>query len=204
MITIQEVAELTKEEIPNRAVALTTEDIPFLVNLLVEKDDNLRYHALLLLQNRSSSRPDVYPFWDELVKKFNSENSYHRSIGLMLIADNVRWDSAGKFDAILDKFLAMVDDEKPVTVRQCVQSLCRIAPHKQHLIPRIHEKLLAIDIAARKETQQKILLMDILSVFAVTRRYVKDENVETYIMNALTGARLDKKAKTEIEKLMKA
>jgi hypothetical protein len=203
MITIQEVAELTKEEIPNRAGTLLKEDIPFLINLLEEKDDNLRYHALLLLQNRSTSHPDVYPFWDELVEKFKSSNSYHRSIGLMLIADNVRWDSAGKFDVILEDFLAMVDDEKPVTVRQCVQSLCRIAPFKHHLIPRIHEKLLAVDITARKDTQQKILLLDILSVFAVTRRFVQDENVEAYIMNALTGARLDKKAKTDVEKLLK-
>jgi hypothetical protein len=204
MITIQEVAELTKEEIPNRAGTLQTEDIPILVNLLEEKDDNLRYHALLLLQNRSTSHTDVYPFWDELVEKFKSPNSYQRSIGLMLIADNVRWDSAGKFDVILEDFLAMVADEKPVTVRQCVQTLCRIAPYKHQLIPRIHEKLLAIDLSTRKDTQQKILLMDILSVFAVTRRIVQDENVEAYIMNALTGARLDKKAKTDVEKRLKA
>jgi hypothetical protein len=204
MISIEEVSGITKEDIPARAAVLTIEDLPLLVNLLEEKDDNLRYHALLLLQNRSSECADVYPFWDVLVDKFKSPNSYHRSIGLMLIAENVRWDSAGKFDAILEDFLAMVDDEKPVTVRQCVQSLCKIAPHKPHLIPRIHEKLLSVDLSARKDTQQKILLMDILSVFAVTRRQMKDEKVEAYIVNAMTGERLDKKAKTEIDRLMKA
>jgi hypothetical protein len=202
MITIEEVGSLSKDDIPSRASSLTTYDIPLLVSLLEEKDDNLRYHSLLLLQNRSSASPDVYPFWDVLVEKFKSTNSYQRSIGLMLIADNARWDSAGKFDAILDDFLAMVDDEKPVTVRQCVQSLCKVAPYKVHLIPRIHAKLLAVDLAARKDTQQKILLMDILSVFAVTRKQVKDEKVEAYIVNALTGERLDKKAKSEIEKRM--
>jgi hypothetical protein len=203
MITIEEVSELAKEGIPARAAALTKEDLPLLINLLEEKDDNLRYHALLLLQNRASICADVYPFWDILVEKFKSSNSYQRSIGLMLIADNVRWDTAGKFDSILEDFLAMVDDEKPVTVRQCVQSLCKIVPHKPSLIPRINEKLLAVDLSARKETQQKILLMDILSVFAVTRHQVKDEKVEAYIVNAMTGERLDKKAKSEIEKLMK-
>jgi hypothetical protein len=203
MITIEEISGLAKEDIPARAAVLTKDDIPILVNLLEEKDDSLRYHALLLLQNRSSACADVYPFWDVLVEKFKSANSYHRSIGLMLIADNVRWDTAGKFDSILDDFLAMVDDEKPVTVRQCVQSLCKISPHKPHLIPRINEKLLSVDLSTRKETQQKILLMDILSVFAVTRRQMKDENVEAYIISAMTGERLDKKAKTEIDKLMK-
>ncbi|BCY17870.1 hypothetical protein hrd7_17190 [Leptolinea sp. HRD-7] len=203
MLTIEEVAGMAKEQIPDRAGALTPEDISFLVGLLEEKDDILRYHALLLLQNRSELFSDVYPFWDILVEKFKSTNSYHRSIGLMLIADNVRWDTTCKFDPILEDFLAMVDDEKPVTVRQCVQSLCKIVPYKSHLIPRITEKLMSVDLSSRKETQQKILLLDILSVLAVTRRYVEDGKVETYIMNALTGALLDKKAKAGIEKLMK-
>ncbi len=203
MLTIEEVAGLEKEAIPARAGSLLPEDIPFLVNLLEEKDDNLRYHALLLLQNRSVDHPDVYPFWEVLVEKFKSPNSYHRSIGLMLIAENVRWDTTCKFDPILEDYLAMVDDEKPVTVRQCVQSLCKVVPHKTHLIPRITEKLMSVDISSRKDTQQKILLLDILSVLTVTRRYVEDAKAEIYIMNALTGALLDKKAKAGIEKLMK-
>ena len=203
MLTIEEVAGLEKEAIPARAGSLSPEDIPFLVDLLKEKDDNLRYHSLLLLQNRSETNPDVYPFWDVLVEKFKSPNSYHRSIGLMLIAENVRWDAACKFDPILEDYLAMVDDEKPVTVRQCVQSLCKVVPYKTHLIPRITEKLMSVDLSSRKETQQKILLLDILSVLAVARRYVEDAKAETYIMNALTGALLDKKAKVGIEKLMK-
>jgi hypothetical protein len=62
---------------------------------------------------------------------------------------------------------------------------------------------MSVHLYSRKETQQKILLLDILSVLAVTRRYVEDGKVETYIMNALTGALLDKKAKASIEKLMK-
>jgi hypothetical protein len=204
MITLEEIAALQKDEIPGRAKNLKEEEIPFLIGLLDEKDDNLRYHAFLLLQNRSQSHPDVYPFWDDLVGKFTSENSYHRSIGLMLIADNVQWDSAGKFDAILDAYLAFVDDEKPITVRQCVQSLARIVPFKQHLISRIQAKLLAVDLSSRKDTQRKILLMDILSVFASARRYQKDEKVEAYIVTALTGEVLDKKAKAEIQKLLNA
>ena len=99
-----------------------------LVELLNEKDDNLRYHAFLLLQNRSQINSDVYPFWDELVSKFTSTNSYHRSIGLMLIADNVRWDQEGKFEPLLETYLSFVDDEKPITVRQCIQSLVKIVP----------------------------------------------------------------------------
>lgn len=204
MITREIVAEIGKDTIPSRAASLNHEDLPLLIELLNEKDDNLRYHALLLLQNRSQINSDVYPFWDVLVSKFTSTNSYQRSIGLMLIADNVRWDLEGKFDPLLEAFLSFVDDEKPVTVRQCIQSLVKIVPHKPHLSGKITEKLLAIDLTSRKETQQKILLMDILSVFAVIRHYRMDERIESYIVTALTGEILDKNAKAEIERLLKA
>ncbi len=202
MITKEIIAGLSKDEIPEKAATLGPEDIRILVDCLDEKDDNLRYHSFLLLQNRSQASADVYPFWDELAAKFSSGNSYHRSIGLMLIAENVRWDTTEKFDSLADSFLAFVDDEKPITVRQCVQSLVKIVPHKPHLIPAICDRLMSIDLSQRKETQQKILLMDILSVFAETRRHQKDERVEKYIINAMTGAVLDKKAKSEIEKLL--
>ncbi len=204
MQTREFVAEIAKEDIPGIAETIQPEDIRLLVDLLNEKDDNLRYHAFLLLQNRSQKFPDVYPYWDELAAKFTSDNSYQRSLGLMLIADNARWDTEGKFDALTQKYLTFIDDEKPITVRQCVQSLTKIIPHKLHLIDLIRDTLLSIDISSRKETQQKILLMDILSVFAVMRRYQKDEKVERYIVSALTGERLDKKAKAEIEKLINA
>jgi hypothetical protein len=204
MITHNIVAEMTKNDIPANAAALSSEDIPYLIELLNEKDDNLRYHAFLLLQNRSQIKPDVYPYWDELVSKFNSANSYHRSIGLMLIADNVCWDQQDKFDPLLETYLSFVNDEKPVTVRQCIQSLVKIVPSKPHLSKKIADTLLSIDLSSRKETQQKILLMDILSVLAVIRRYLKDERVERYMVTAMTGEVLDKKAKAEIEKLLKA
>ncbi len=195
--------DLLKDEIPARAASLQREDIPLLIELLNEKNDNLRYHAFLLLQNRSQINSDVYPFWNILVNKFTSTNSYHRSIGLMLLADNTRWDQEGKFDSLVDTYLSFIDDEKPITVRQCIQSLAKIVPPKPHLASKIADRLLAIDISARKETQQKIVLMDILSVFAVIRRYLKDERIEKFIVTALTGEVLDKKAKAEIEKLLK-
>lgn len=204
MITRETIAEITKDEIPDKAATLTQEDLPLLIELLNAKDDNLRYHAFLLLQKRSQINSDVYPYWDELVSKFTSTNSYHRSIGLMLLADNAKWDQQGKFDTLLETYLAFVNDEKPITVRQCVQSLTKIVPCKPHLAGKIADRLLAIDLSERKETQRKILLMDILSVLVVVRRYLKDERVEKYIISALTGEVLDKRAKAEIEKLMNA
>lgn len=202
MKSVEEIKLLDKSIIPEAANLLSPEDINKLVNWLEEKDDTLRYHSFLLLQNRSQNFDDVYSYWDVFAGKFSSLNSYQRSIGLMLIAENVRWDTQGKFDSLLDQFLTLSDDEKPVTVRQCIQSLVKVVPYKKHLIPKITQKLLAIDLNQRKDTQQKILLLDILSVLIAIRKIETNERIERYIVSALTGEILDKKAKAGIEKLL--
>jgi hypothetical protein len=106
MKPVEEIKLLDKSEIPDAATLLSLEDINQLVNLLEEKDDTLRYHSLLLLQYRSQNFDDVYSFWDVFAEKLSSPNSYQRSIGLILIAENVRWDAQGKYDSHINQFLS--------------------------------------------------------------------------------------------------
>jgi hypothetical protein len=202
MIPVEDLISLNKNDIPQTAQTLNPDDLRQLVDWLEEKDDNIRYHSLLLLLNRSQHHSDVYPYWDVFAEKLSNPNSYQRSIGLMLLAENARWDTSNKLDSVIDTFLSHCDDEKPVTVRQCIQSLVKVVPYKTHLAEKITTKLLSIDLKQRKETQQKILLLDILSVLAVIRKIAANEKLERFIVDAMTGETLDKKAKAEIEKLL--
>jgi hypothetical protein len=81
---------VTKDQILGLSKTLTANDIHFLIEELNEKDDKLRYNAFLLLQSHSRLFPSVYEYWSELEKKLDSENSYQRSLGIMLIAEK-RW-----------------------------------------------------------------------------------------------------------------
>jgi hypothetical protein len=94
------------------------------------KDDNIRYQAFLILQSRSIFFNDVYSFWDTFRDKLKSDNSYKRSIGLMLIAENVRWDEQNRMEDTIDEYLKLLNDEKPITIRQCIQSLGKVAQFK--------------------------------------------------------------------------
>jgi len=202
MITIDTLQSCEKDDLPAIVPVLEAGDLRQLVEWLDEKDDNLRYKSFLLLETRSLECPDVYPYWGTFVEKFSSSNSYQRSLGLMLVAANARWDEGGRLDEIVDGYLALVDDEKPVTVRQCIQGLCKIVPYKPNLHGRIVDKLISIDLTQRKETQRKILLMDILSVLALIRKARRDERIDRYILDAMTGGILDNKAKRTIEALL--
>lgn len=202
MITLEKLLRVNKDNISAAAATFPKDDLPQLVMWLNEVDDDIRYRAFLLLQARSLAGNDVYCFWDEFTAKFTSPNSYQRSLGLMLIAENVRWDSEHRFDSIVDAYLGFCDDEKPVTVRQCVQSLNKIIAYTPHLNSRITEKLLSIDIMQRKETQRKILLMDILSVLGGINKLHADARIPAYFQHALTGGLLDAKASKQAEALL--
>lgn len=202
MITMDNLLSFDKTELPQIADTLLPEEIHQLISLLKEKDDAVRYPAFLLLQYRSAVYSDVYPYWDIFLEKLASDNSYQRSIGLMLIAENTRWDTRGLLEESIGRYLSFCDDEKPVTVRQCIQGLEKIVPFKTDLRGDITEKLISIMIPDRKETQCKVLLLDILRVLILINYIEKNDRIDSYIAHALTGDILDKKSKKEIERLL--
>lgn len=187
---------------PNNSDELSMQDIKCLVELLNEKDNNLRYQAFLLLQNRSQNHDDVFPYFDIFCEKLCSSNSYQRSLGAMLIADNARWDKQNKLDFVIDNYLLLFNDEKPITIRQSIQSLIKIIPYKSQLIDKIKNALINLDLLLIKDTMRKSILVDILTVLATIRKNNKDNQIDSYIAQALTGEILDKKAIAEIKALL--
>lgn len=203
MISKEWLLALEKESMAGPARTLQAEDLEMLVELLSEKNDKLRYPAFLLLQERSYAEPDVYTYWDTFRDKLRSDNSYQRSIGLMLLAVNTRWDDSGRMEATIEDYLKLLEDEKPITIRQCIQYLSYILPYQPRLKAVIAKRLMALELTEIKDTMRKLVCMDILNILALIRETGKDEEIENYILNALKGDLLDKKSKKQIEELCK-
>ena len=195
--TLDQLLSLPKEALPEAAKALSPEDISELVPLLALKEDDVRYQAFLLLKERSAIAGDVFPYWQTFLEKLQSENSYQRSIGLMLISENARWDKEGKTAAALDAYCKCLTDEKPITIRQCVQGLKPIVSSHPELGGAIGERLTALDLTTIKETMRKLVLQDIIDVLLLIRAQsdTKHNAIEMYLLNALSGGLLDAKAK---------
>lgn len=200
MITIEFLLN-NKNQIGEVSKQLKTEDIKFLVNLLNEKNDEIRYAAFLVLQSRSEFASDVYTYWNNFSQKLSSSNSYQRSIGIMLMAENIRWDKQNRLNQIIDSYLSHCDDEKFITSRQTIQSISKWISYKENLLPAVMQKLMGIDIPKHKETQQKLLLMDILNVLSQIQKIKPCKDIEKYVKDAVTGGILDKKAVKQVEKL---
>ena len=118
----------------------------------------------------------------------------------MLIAENVRWDTQHKTEAIIYDYLSLLNDEKPITVRQCIQSLGKVAQSKPALNAKIADRLISFDLMAVKETMRKSILLDIINVLLKIRKSYNSDEVESFISDALSGEILDKKSKKLIEK----
>ncbi len=156
--------KIAKAEIPQTAKQLTPEDVAFLVQTLPEKDDTLRYKAFLLLQANSRLYPYTYGHWEELESKLGEANSYQRSLGLMLMAENVRWDKEAKFAKVIDKYLECCTDEKFITSRQAIQGLANVVNVTDAYNEAIRKHLGFLTFAQYKENQQHLLLKDTAAI----------------------------------------
>ncbi len=158
---IDNLRAMDKSEIPTSAKSLSRPDIRFLVDTLTEKDSTVRYNAFLLLEAKSRLSPAVYEHWDKLEEKLGSDNSYQRSLGLMLISENVRWDKAGRFGKTIDQYLKCCADEKFITARQAIQGLTHILEATAAYDQQIRQHLSQMSILQYKDNQQRLLSKDI-------------------------------------------
>ena len=92
------------------------------------------------------------------------KTSLVRNRAISILAANARWDTDGKFDALLDEFLSHVTDAKPITARQCIAALPEIAAARPELSPRIRSVLEQADLTGYPDSMQPLVLKDIVTV----------------------------------------
>ncbi len=160
-LNTEDIEKISKEDIPQHALRLTASDVDFLIDRLSDKADETRYKTFLLLQANSRIRPYIYAHWAKLEAKLTSENSYQRSLGVMLIAESVRWDMEGKFRDCFEKYLTCCSDEKFVTSRQAIQGLQRIIEATGKYDTEIKRAIEKLPLDRYKESQQSLLRRDI-------------------------------------------
>ena len=131
------------------------------VHMLRCPDNREAYRALQSLQEASELGNAVYAYIDAFIEMMRDSNSYIRTRGLTLIACNAKWDEAGKIDGIIDEYLEHVTDDKPITARQCIQSLPKLAEAKPHLMPRIVSSLRHADTSAYADSMRSLVQNDI-------------------------------------------
>lgn len=190
-------SQITPENAAVFAETITAADIAPLVERLASQEDKIRYPAFLLLRARSALANDLYPYWDTLAEKLTSHNSYQRSLGAMLLAANARWDEAGRMHAVLPALLTLLNDEKPITIRQTIQALPQVLAAQPALAGEISAALMQLDLTTIKETMRKLVLTDVMEALLFAREIAPIAAIEEYLFAALNGGILDEKTKKQ-------
>jgi hypothetical protein len=155
-------------------INMDVKEIENLVEQLFLSDTKIAYAALKALTSESELSNKVYKHFDTFAKMLNDENSYIRTRGLLLIASNVKWDKENKFNKIVKKFLEHIEDEKPITSRQCIQSLKNVIGYKKELLPIIKEKLCKIDYEALPDTMKNLIFKDADGILKMIEKIGKE------------------------------
>lgn len=129
--------------------------------LLFDKNNKVAYKALQELQKESEETDHGYPYMDRLSDMLNSDNSYIRTRGIILIAYNAKWDKDYKIDEVIDDYLKHITDVKPITARQCIELLPVIAENKLELKNDILPALQKADISFYDDSMQPLVYKDI-------------------------------------------
>lgn len=138
--------------------------------LLFDKNNKVAYKALQELQKESEETDHVYPYMDRLSDMLNSDNSYIRTRGLILIAYNAKWDKDYKIDEVIDDYLKHITDVKPITARQCIKLLPVIAENKLELKNDILSALQKADISFYDDSMQPLVYKDIQKALKEIRK----------------------------------
>ena len=129
--------------------------------LLFDKNNTVAYRALQELQTESEKTNCLYPYMDRLSDMLDSDNSYIRTRGLVLLAYHAKWDENNKIDEVIDKYLKHITDVKPVTARQCIKLLPMIARYKPELKTDILSALYNANISIYADSMRLLVFKDI-------------------------------------------
>ena len=112
------------------------------INLLYGKDQQKAYKVLQELIALSEKTNELYPFFDRFVEMMeHPSNSFIRTRGIRLIAYQAKWDQENKIEAVIYRWLTHIEDEKPITARQCIKDSVIIARYKPELSSMIIDAL---------------------------------------------------------------
>jgi hypothetical protein len=139
------------------------DEIAKLVEGLSSKDDKYAYKCLKQIETVSEKSNSVYLYFSTFADMLDSPNSYIRTRGLILIAANAKWDKDNKIDEIIDKYLKLIMDDKPITARQCIKALPNIAKYKPELVDCICTALRKANVEIYKSSMQSLVYNDIVT-----------------------------------------
>ena len=171
---------------------------------LASTDDKIRLEALQSLLKVTESKIDwVYEVWDLLLEKLDHENSYQRSIGIMLLCNLAKSDVENRLEASLDRLLAHTKDEKFITSRQCIQNIWKAAAANKSNREKVLRYLEKRFVECANEKHYNLIRQDLVQSMMSLYEKEKDDKLLTRVQT-LTAKEKEVKYRKQYEALLKS
>ena len=103
-----------------------------ILSKLTSKDTVAGYRLFEQMEKDSAKTAVYYGYIDDFVKLLNSKNAYVRIRSFSLICYQARWDEENRIDKYIDKMLMLLNDDKPIVVRKCLEALHELLVFKNY------------------------------------------------------------------------
>ena len=179
-------------------------DIKKHIDNLSSTDDQIRLDALQDLLRVTESKVDwIYEVWDHLLEKLDNENSYQRSIGILLLCNLTKSDTEDRLRSSLDRLLTHTRDEKFITSRQCIQNIWKAAATNKANREKVLKHLEKRFVECANEKHYNLLRQDIIQSIVSLSKF-DGANGLLQRVQALIAIEQDTKNRKKYESLLRA
>lgn len=130
------------------------------MKVMRDKDAKKAYALLKQIAAKSAASEEYYSYFDDFAELMNAKNSYVRIRGFTLCCAQARWDERGKLKNVLPNMLALLHDDKPIVVRQCLAALHEVVLYRSELCETIKANLETIDVSKYKDSMSPLIKKD--------------------------------------------
>lgn len=144
--------------------------------MISNKNIMVYYHCYEIISEASLQNPELfYKYWAIFGSLLHHKNSYHRDIGLTVIANLSKTDENNLIVEIIDEYLEHAYDKKFMTSRCCIKNSSKIMLNKPQLMEKISIYFInLVDSCNYPLKQKELLISDIIEAFDAI--YVKYGN----------------------------
>jgi len=151
-------------------------DVKEHIKNLGSSDDKVRMSALQTILKLTDHNVDwVYDIWDDLFEKLKDDNSFQRSIAIMVICNLAKSDTEHRLSNSMDLLLAHTKDDKFITSRQCIQNIWKLAFTSRQARDRVLDHLEKRFRECENEKHYNLIRTDILQSIMLISDPKKDE-----------------------------
>ena len=127
---------------------------------LKDKNDKAAYEYAKQIGSESAESDKYLDMISEFATLLTDKSSYVRTRGFCLICNQARWACDGQIEAVFDRMCALLSDEKPTVVRQCLAALHEVALYRPEMADKISLAVSKIDPYKYKDSMSPLIEKD--------------------------------------------